>query len=378
MRDAASESFRACVLAVSLAILAADANGGDTARPEEAIVAGLCEAEPGGPAWLDRMQAGLYRATCLSAARFDGLFGGARLEDEYQATHGSFSAGASWSERERTHAALRFRAHVQLPRLSGRFAAFIGRDDPDEHVTELRNDLPRQFGLEEDGAVLLGLGYRQPAPGGGYFDAGIGASLGSHGGPYLKGRYHLVLPLLERNVLRLGETLFWRDGDGVGTTSRIDLERLIAEDFLARWTGAVTLAQHTEGVRWFSSATLYQNLGQGRAFAYQVGVSGETDHEVPVLDYGLRVIFRRRILREWLFLDLRSSITWPRETLLEPRVRNIGVGAGLQMLFGAPARHQSADLGQSPRASAASISDSAESQSSTSCPGSKPRCAERK
>src|SRR5688572_23750916 len=29
----------------------------------------LCEDKPGGRAWLDRMQAGLYRTTCLSAAR---------------------------------------------------------------------------------------------------------------------------------------------------------------------------------------------------------------------------------------------------------------------------------------------------------------------
>ena len=87
-------------------------------------------------------------------------------------------------------------------------------------------------------------------------------------------------------------------------------------------------------VRWFSSLTLYQNLGDGRAFAYEAGISGESDREVTVADYGLRAIYRRRIYLEWLFLELRSSITWPRETLLERREPNWGVGIALEMLFG--------------------------------------------
>lgn len=46
------------------------------------------------------------------------------------------------------------------------------------------------------------------------------------------------------------------------------------------------------------------------------------------------MIFRRRIYREWLFLELRSSITWPRETLLERRESNLGAGAAIELMFG--------------------------------------------
>ena len=87
-------------------------------------------------------------------------------------------------------------------------------------------------------------------------------------------------------------------------------------------------------MRWFSNLTLYHSLGYGRAFAYQAGISGESDREVGIVDYGLRVIFRRRIYREWLFLELRSSITWPRETLLERRESNLGAGAAIELMFG--------------------------------------------
>jgi hypothetical protein len=298
---------------------------------------GLCEDKPGGPAWLDRMQAGFYRTMCFTAARFDGFFGNARFDDEYQATYGSIAVGALWDERDHWEPSLRFRVRFHLPQLSERFNAFAGRVDPDEYITERRDDfdtLPRQFGRQDDDAVLLGLGYSQPVRRGGRFDADVGAQLGFPMDPYVKGAYRISLPFLERNVLRLRETIFWQDSEGIGATTRFDLERLLKEHFLVRWTGSGTLTQETAGVRWFSTVTLYQNLGDGRALAYQAAISGETNREADITDYGLRVIYRRRIHVDWLFLELRSSITWPRATLLERRELNWGAGAGLEMLFG--------------------------------------------
>jgi len=298
---------------------------------------GLCKDKPGGPAWLDRMQAGLYRGMCLTAARFDGFFGSARFNDEYQSTNGSLSVGALWDQRDGFDPALRFRLRMKLPQLSDRFNVFIGRVDPVEHVTEMRDDfdaLPRQFGRQEDDAVLVGLGYSQPAHGNGYFDFDVGTELSLPLDPYVKGRYRIAVPFFEHNVLRLRETVFWQQSERAGVTSRIDVERLLGERFLVRWTGSGTWTQNTEGAEWLSSATLYQNLGAGRALAYQVGASGESDNDVPLQDYGFRLIFRRRIFRDWLILELRSSITWPRETLLETRERNLGVGAAVEMQFG--------------------------------------------
>jgi hypothetical protein len=158
---------------------------------------GLCNDKPGGPAWLDRMQAGLYRGMCLTAARFDGFFGSARFDDEYQSTNGSLSVGALWDRRDGLDPVLRFHLRMQWPQLSERMNVFIGRVDREEHVTELPNDfdtLPRQFGKQEDDAVLLGLGYSQPAHGVGNFDFDIGTELGFPLDTYIKARYRLTLP----------------------------------------------------------------------------------------------------------------------------------------------------------------------------------------
>ena len=304
----------------------------------------LCEGQLGSePGWIDRLHRGLYRTICLSAAGFDGFFGNARFDDEYQATHGSVAVGTLWDQRDHWDPSIRFRVQVRLPQMSERFSAFVGKVNPDEYVTDLRDDfdtLPRQFAGEDDDAVLLGLGYRQPGRSGGQFDAGVGVKLDWPLDPFAKGTYRLALPFLKRNILRLQETIFWQESEGrFGATTRIDLERLLAEAFLVRWTASGTFAQETEGVRWFSSLTLYQNLGNGRALAYQGSILGESDQEVPITDYGLRVIYRRRIHLEWLFLELRSSLTWPRETLLEPREADWGAGVALEMLFGERTRN---------------------------------------
>ena len=298
----------------------------------------LCRDKPQGPAWIDRMQGALYKSMCSTAVWFDGFFGSARFDDEYQATHGSLAVGALWDERDHWDPSLRFRVQVDLPQMSDRFSAFVGKVDADEFVTEQRDDfdtLPRQLGREDDDKVLFGLGYSQPRGHGGHFDASVGTSLDIPTEPYAKLTYRIALPLLERNLLRLRESIFWEESEHFGATTRVDLERLLTDDFLVRLTGSATFTQETEGVRWFSQLTLYQNLHKGRALSYQVGITAESDSEVPITDYGLRVIYRRSIFnREWLFLELRSSITWPREDLLERRVSNWGAGVALEMMFG--------------------------------------------
>ena len=297
----------------------------------------LCHDKPGQPGWLSHMRAGIYRTLCTSAAWFDGFFGNARFDDEYQATRGSVTVGAAWDERDHWDPSMRFRVHLRLPQLSERFDAFVGRVDPEEYVTELRDDfdtLPRQFAREQDDATLLGLGYQQPGPGGGRFNAGVGARTAWPLEPYAKGTYRYTRPFLGRNVLHLHETVFWNQQEHFGVTTRVDLERILEASLLVRWTTSGTLTERTEGVRWFSNLTLYHSLGNGRAFAYQSGVSGVSDHEVGIVDYGVRIIYRRRILYEWLFVELRSGISWPRESLLERRESNLGAGAAIELTFG--------------------------------------------
>ena len=68
--------------------------------------------------------------------------------------------------------------------------------------------------------------------------------------------------------------------------------------------------------------------------AYAVFIQGETAGEVPLEDFGMQVRYRRSLLREWLFVEVSASVTWPRELLTEERKLNPGGGVGLEMYFG--------------------------------------------
>ena len=175
----------------ALLLLASAAHAGDPPPSANSEDSNPCRDKPAAPAWLDRMQGGLYRATCLTAARFDGLFGNERFDEQYQATYGRISAGVMASERDHLEGVTRFRLHLRLPQLGERVGVFLGQDEIDD-VTGVRADpgaLRRQFGLDEDDEVLIGLGYRRPAFGGGSFDTSIGSHFGSGFDPYVRGRY---------------------------------------------------------------------------------------------------------------------------------------------------------------------------------------------
>ena len=92
--------------------------------------------------------------------------------------------------------------------------------------------------------------------------------------------------------------------------------------------------EESEGMDWSTKLTAFQNVDELSAYAWSVFASGETKAEVPLLDYGLEVRYRRRILREWFFVELLGSLSYPREFLDEERERNLGVGITFELQFG--------------------------------------------
>jgi hypothetical protein len=75
-------------------------------------------------------------------------------------------------------------------------------------------------------------------------------------------------------------------------------------------------------------------LSENRAIAMAVGFNGEMDADVPLQDYGVKFAYRQRVSRDWLVVELRTSLTWPREELWQEREASWGVGLGFEMAFG--------------------------------------------
>ena len=271
--------------------------------------------------------------------KVDGWFGSQAPEETYMnATRGSITPILLWDEFNGLNQKFRFRVKMPLPNLDERYNAFIGTFSRDEFVTErdqASGAIPRQGtrGTVEEDETLLGIQFRERG-GGGRFEADAGIRLRSPIDPFVKGGYRFRHKFAGTTLLTLRETGFWQNSEGLGVTSRVDLERAFEHDALIRWTISGTISQESEGVRGYTALTVYRGLSGNRAVAAQLFTASESDADVPVGEYGIRAAYRQRVLRDWLVLELRPSVTWPKDDPAQPRSASWGFGIGLEMFFG--------------------------------------------
>jgi hypothetical protein len=287
---------------------------------------------------LQRVRRSLTVTACASSAWLDGLFGDQIHYDDYHATYGTVTAGGLWSDYDGLDPRLRFRARLQLPQWDERISAFAGRVGQEDYISDTEGDfdaLPtRQFGTLEDESVLLGLGYSSPKRTGNDFDAGVGVRVDIPLDPYARARYEIVRSFADRYVFSARETVFWQNTEGFGTTTRVNVDRVLSDRFLLRWSNLGKYTEETVGLEWYTQVTLFQSVGQRTGLAWQAQMEGATDNEVQITRNSARLILRRQLTPEWLIMELRGGVSWPRRKLSEDRDPSPEVGIAFEMQFG--------------------------------------------
>ena len=150
----------------------------------------------------------------------------------------------------------------------------------------------------------------------------------------MKASYFYNTQIRQNSDLRLRQTFFWRSDEGFGTTTRGDLAWAATPSNVMRWEGVVTATEETEGGRWYFGQTWYHLFGNRSAFSLLSFARGESDGPVGVTDTGFNFVWRRPFTRDYLYLSMGPSITWPREHEEDDRELNIGFGIWLEMEFG--------------------------------------------
>ena len=288
--------------------------------------------------WLDRAQEGVHEMVWKSAMHLDRWFGSDKPPNAYQGASGSISPALLWDEFDGFQPKLRFRVDVPLPQLNERFNAFVGKVDRDEYVTERTPQsgaIRRQYGVLGEEQTLAGIVYRTPPSQGSRFDAGAGVRVRLPLDPYVKGSYIYERGDSMTGLFSARQTVFWQNSQRSGFTSRMDLERLFQESlWMVRWTTSASISEMSEGVYGYSAVTALRGLPNRRALAFEVGFDGSTDAEVPLHEYGFKAAYRQSIARDWLIMEWRTSLTWPKEERDKPRKPSYGVGVGFEMFFG--------------------------------------------
>lgn len=287
--------------------------------------------------WIDRAHNGVFNAVWRSAMRMDHWFGSAEDESAYMEARGSIAPALLWDEYDGFQPRFRFQADLPLPGINERFHAFIGRVNPDEYITEEQREsgaFASQYGgrAEED-ETFLGIRYREPRQGG-RFDADAGLRLATPLDPFIKGSWRFQKGASESTLFSLRETVFWQNTEKFGVTSRVDIERIVDDQLLLRATVSGTISERTEGLRGYMALSAIRGLPDRRAVCAELFSEHELDDEVPLRDYGVKLAYRRSVSRDWLVLETRVSLTYPKEHPWEERQAAWGIGVGLEMFFG--------------------------------------------
>lgn len=274
--------------------------------------------------------------SCHTFRWFDSWWGDDKDYPEDEVS-GWLTAGFSWRDYDGVDPRLRFRVRAPLPNLSNRWDVILGRVDEEAFVSDTE---PQDSTFYNPGFVpavdeewLLGLGKRRRNRNQG-FDWSVGVRLRVPPRPYIKGSYFYNRRTSENSDLRLRQTVFWRSDHGFGTTSRGDFSWALGNRNVMRWEGTATISEETEGVRWNVGQTWYHLFKGRNTLSLLAFARGETDHETGIKDAGFNLIWRRPFTRDWIYLSMGPSLTWPREKSEDEREANLGFGVWLEMEFG--------------------------------------------
>jgi len=296
----------------------------------------LCRQEPQGVGTIEGSRRRLAETFCGATLWFDGLFGGTPDVESARAVSGRIELSGLHTDFEGNQGRARLRLNYELPNLERRVRLFLGREDRDFTADRGEGFAVRSavFGLQEQDDWLAGLGYSPP---GRYFqrvDFGVGMRVKSASEVFVQTRYRRNIFAGDRDVWRFRETVFWENRDGFGTTTRLDWDRVLSPNRLLRWGNIGTVSQESEGLEWRSAIIVYHNLRHLRAWAGELFLRGATAAEVPLREFGGRLIYRQPLRGRYLFGDVIAGYTWPQRYDDDKRTGSAMIGLGVEMLFG--------------------------------------------
>lgn len=291
---------------------------------------------PGEP-MMDRAHTRLEETVCGAALWFDGLFGDERNVDAARGAYGRLETSLENSEFYGTKHRTRFKLRVDLPNLQERLSIFVGRDNEESIERDrsegfaLRSEFPQ---LDDRDQFFAGIGYGLPRRERFNTDVRVGVRSVSSPRAFVQTRME-YLPYADHNeTLQMRLTPFYSTRDGFGVTPGVDYSLVLSPRLLVRWSNVATISESTDGMDWRSAAILYRGLGWGRGLAYETFVRGLTGTEVPLREYGVRLIYRHAVFRNRLYLQPLIGFSWPKDEPAQRREGTFLAGMGVELPFG--------------------------------------------
>lgn len=285
---------------------------------------------------LDTASRRLHQTVCGAALWFDGLFGERNLDAALK-SYGQIELATAYSEFSGSDVRVRFIARSPLPALEEKLSAFVGVDDEDDFARDRSegNALRSRRRETDRESFLVGLGFAGATGDRFQSDFRIGVRDVRLPEVFAQNRFNYIPYSSTRNRLILRITPFWNNRDRFGATTHTSFDHILDEAFLVRWSTAVTKTEVASGTDWRTATILYQNLRGTHALAYEGFVRGQTAAPEPLVDFGIRSVYRRPLFwEERLLGEFVLGYSWPRVDPALEREGAVDVGIGVEMPFG--------------------------------------------
>ena len=285
----------------------ADYAPGDAPFPEEG------DFEPRQPNQVDRAQEAMSQSVNDVAKWFESFFGDERFVAEEAYSRIRLTPSVFFEEGEATDYKFRVNAKVKVPRMSKKLRLVIADTSEDEETVLARETFPEARQSDSD-ATAIGLQYFLKTKNKLNTSVSAGIKIGSG---------HVVDFFLGPRVrktwdfdiwqIRFTERVRWYTDIGWESRTRFDFERLFRDDLFFR---AITDLRwrkqdyNDEGFRLEAGPTLTQRLRKKAAIDYQWINVFNTKPSVRLDETTLRLRYRQRIWRKWLFFEVNPQVAF--------------------------------------------------------------------
>lgn len=117
--------------------------------------------------------------------------------------------------------------------------------------------------------------------------------------------------------IEFSQSVFWDREDGFGEKSQFNFDRPIGDIQLFRLTTSAVWSEISQGVDWGQFVSYYATFSKRRSVAIKAGARGHTHPSTVTDQYLVRVPYRQRIHRDWLFIVIEPGLDFFREDNFE-------------------------------------------------------------
>lgn len=132
--------------------------------------------------------------------------------------------------------------------------------------------------------------------------------------PFARMRGSYDIPLEEWRV-KAAETAFWFNTTGAGETTQVDFERIVSNSLVFRISSISTWLNDRQSFDLRQDFSIFKTINERTAMLYQASVVGVSTPALQseVTDDVLLMLYRYRLHREWVFLEIGPQLHFPRE-----------------------------------------------------------------